>query len=414
MLQLNLHGLLFSQNSQKPCFINNISLSTQCKNELLDARKEVRSYLKDNLANRLQRKAPGRDFSSVKSASPKFFTQGSWAYKTINAPCHTPPQQSDLDDGAYLPFSYIETQPPHDMSVMLFESVEELLEELASKKGWEVCNKNNNCTRVVISEDKHLDIPVYSIPDDDFTSISAGLESAKKRVVASMGMNLNESFESMYQRDHSAAMEYLRRYDEQVWEDMPEGVLMATKDNGWISSDPRPFRDWVTEQVETKGEQLRRVMRYIKAWRDHQHWVIDDPKSILLMVAVDMAFDAEIRNRDDLALLAALERLPSILAGQVFNPTTVGKPDVEPQDLSSRLDEKGIRCDVINRLRQFHSDLSKAINSSPSPEGSCQTLIQHLGNRVPYEPTMVAHDTVRTSEPKVQKAVPPIGRVDSA
>lgn len=414
MLQLNLHGLLFSPNPKNNCFINNITLSTTCKDELLDARKEVRAYLRDNLANRLQRKAPGRDFTSVKSANPKFFTQGSWAYKTINAPCHTPPQQSDLDDGAYLPFSYIETQPPRDMSDLLFECVEELLGELANRKGWEVCNKNDNCTRVVISEDKHLDVPVYGMPDDDFASVSAGLESAKQRVVASMGMRLNESFESMYQRDHSAAMEYLRRYDEQVWEDMPEGVLMATKRNGWISSDPRPFRDWVTEQVKTKGEQLRRVMRYLKAWRDHQHWEVDDPKSILLMVAVDMAFDATTRNRDDLALLAVLERLPSILEGRIFNPTTIGKPDVTPQDLSLRLDENGIRYDVINRLRQFHSDLNTAINSSPSPEGSCKALIRHLGSRVPYDPTMVAHDTVQTSEPKIQKAVPPIGRIESA
>ncbi|WP_327211829.1 MULTISPECIES: cyclic GMP-AMP synthase DncV-like nucleotidyltransferase [Pseudomonas syringae group] len=31
---------------------------------------------------------------------PRFFTQGSWAYKTLNSPAHMPPQQSDVDDGA--------------------------------------------------------------------------------------------------------------------------------------------------------------------------------------------------------------------------------------------------------------------------------------------------------------------------
>jgi len=36
---------------------------------------------------------------------PRFFTQGSWAYKTLNAPAQNP-QQADLDDGAYPRYSH--------------------------------------------------------------------------------------------------------------------------------------------------------------------------------------------------------------------------------------------------------------------------------------------------------------------
>ncbi|MEO1892825.1 MAG: CBASS cGAMP synthase [Alcanivorax sp.] len=409
MLKLNLHGLLYSSNAQTDCFFSNISLSKSCKEDLLDARRSIREHLKKNLATKLAAKAPGATASGVKGASPRFFTQGSWAYKTINSPCQTPPQQADLDDGTYLPFSYIETKPPHEMSEILFASVEELLEEIAEEKKWQVCNKNNNCTRVIISYDKHIDVPVYSIPDEDFVTLTASLELAKSHVMA-----INESLESIFATDRDRAYAILESLDEQQWNDMPEGVLMATKDKGWVESDPRPIRDWVTEQVKTKGEQLRRVMRYMKAWRDHETWKIDDPKSILLMVAVDRAFQAAKPGRDDLALLDVLQKLPSILQGQVLNPATLDRPPEEQEDLALRLDKKCIRQDVVQRLERFYAELEVAVNNSPSPEHSCDILVKHLGQRVPYQPSRVGQDTVRSTTVEKTKAVAPIGQVHSA
>lgn len=409
MLQLNLHGLLYSSNVQNDCFFNNISLAKSCKEQMLDARRSIRKHLKDNLAAKLAEKSGNTRATGVKGASPRFFTQGSWAYKTLNSPCKTPPQQADLDDGAYLPFSYVEKTPPHAMSELLFACVEELLEEIADEKGWEVCNKNDNCTRVILSDDKHIDVPVYSIPDDEFVTLSAKLESAQNRVIAA-----NESLDRIFATDSDRAYAILESLDEQQWDDMPEGVLMATKDRGWVESDPRPIRDWVTEQVKTKGEQLRRIMRYMKAWRDHENWEYDDPKSILLMVAADMAFQAEKPKRDDLALLEVLQKLPSILQGRVINPATLDKPPEEQEDLAARLDKKGIRQDVIQRLERFHSNLQMAVSNSPSAVYSCDTLIHHLGDRVPNQPARVTRDTVHASSAQKTEAVPPVGQVHSA
>ena len=35
--------------------------------------------------------------------SPRFWTQGSFTYDTLNKPYKTPPQEMDIDDGTYLP-----------------------------------------------------------------------------------------------------------------------------------------------------------------------------------------------------------------------------------------------------------------------------------------------------------------------
>ena len=43
---------------------------------------------------------------------PRFFTQGSFSYKTINDPCWVPPQQMDLDDGCYLPLAFVKAAKP--------------------------------------------------------------------------------------------------------------------------------------------------------------------------------------------------------------------------------------------------------------------------------------------------------------
>ncbi|MEX2375435.1 MAG: hypothetical protein WD942_07590 [Dehalococcoidia bacterium] len=38
---------------------------------------------------------------------PKFKMQGSFAYRTLNDPAHSPPQEIDLDDGVLVPVSFL-------------------------------------------------------------------------------------------------------------------------------------------------------------------------------------------------------------------------------------------------------------------------------------------------------------------
>ena len=395
MPSLNLHSLFDTRVEGRVTFLDNLTLDPDDRSLMLSARTEIRARLKARLPRRIQKKAEDAGQGHIEVPEPRFFTQGSWSYKTLNTPCR-PPQQADLDDGAYLPFSYIESQPPAQMSALLFEAVEEVLSELADDKGWEIDTNNDNCTRLIISDAKHIDVPVYSIPDHEFeTLVKASMEMY--RIAAA-----NEVFDSA---------DYAERADEQEWHMMPtEGVLMATKNRGWQDSDPRPIRDWVVEQVELKGEQLRRVMRYLKAWRDFQKWDKDDPKSILLMVAADAAFDSSVDRRDDLALLKVLRGLPDILRGKVISPSTRDKPPGEQEDLARRLDNKGIRRDVIARIEHFADQLEYAINTCGIPTKACEILIEHLGDRLPNDPERVTQSTVQSQPAQKTNVVPPLGK----
>lgn len=395
MPSLNLHSLLDTRVEGRVAFLDNLTLDPDDRKLMLSARTEIRARLKSRLPKRIQKKAADAGQGHIEVPEPRFFTQGSWSYKTLNAPCRAP-QQADLDDGAYLPFSYIESQPPAQMSALLFEAVEEVLSELANDNGWSIDTSNDNCTRLIIDTDKHIDVPVYSISDSEFeTLVKASMEMYR------LGLE-HATFDSA---------DFAERADEQEWHLMPtEGVLMATKNRGWQDSDPRPIRDWVVEQVELKGEQLRRVMRYLKAWRDFQKWDKDDPKSILLMVAADAAFDMATEKRDDLALLKVLRRLPDILRGQVINPASRDKPLNEQEDLAKRLDNKGIREDVIARIERFADQLEYAIDTCGVPSEACKILIKHLGDRVPNDPERVTQSTVQSQPAQKTNAVPPLGK----
>ncbi|MEB3736319.1 hypothetical protein ULF88_24655 [Halopseudomonas pachastrellae] len=151
-------------------------------------------------------------------------------------------------------------------------------------------------------------------------------------------------------------------------------------------------------------------MRYLKAWRDFQKWDKDDPKSILLMVAADAAFDSSVDRRDDLALLKVLRGLPDILRGKVISPSTRDKPPGEQEDLARRLDNKGIRRDVIARIEHFADQLEYAINTCGIPTKACEILIEHLGDRLPNDPERVTQSTVQSQPAQKTNVVPPLGK----
>ena len=92
-----------------------------------------------------------------------------------------------------------------------------------------------------------------------------------------------------------------------------------------MASDPRQINDWFVGAIDVYGERLRRICRFLKAWRDHNQPHLDRVSSILLMVCAWRVFDdfgrPNVPERDDAALLLVARRLPVLLAGPVENPT---------------------------------------------------------------------------------------------
>lgn len=277
---LNLSALFYTEVESEPCLFGNLSLRDEDRKDIAEAKNEVRMALRDGIPRIYAAEGhPG------KVPQPRFFTQGSWAYKTLNAPAQRP-QQADVDDGCYLPLSFLnQTDSPSVAAEVFFGVAERALADLVEERGWELSGKPT-CIRVEISDLAHIDIPLYAIPDNEFDTLVKA-ENVRR-----------------------AALKGIRNFAEAAmdsWEELPKTkVLLAHREEGWMHSDPRPVKEWFVDQVETKGVQLRRVVRYIKAYRDWT-WKSGGPSSILLMAAAAPLFVKQDR-RDDQALLDVVKR----------------------------------------------------------------------------------------------------------
>lgn len=391
---------LFYDTGDRPCLLNEITLTKRKRIQLLTASHDIRQRLEKYLPDLLNQLVEENGVEDQEAfPKPRFLVQGSFASKTVNAPCR-PPQQADLDDGLYLPYSTVKETPPEAMSEILFNAVAKVLRDmatLAQYQTWTLNTDNGNCVRMEIGEDMHIDIPIYSIPDHQFHQLENSQDAARTRTLekseSSSVAFTAEAFFDAVNSERSIPDSWLNFAEELLeasWESMPtEKVLMASRDGGWKAKDPRPILEWFAAQVNAKGVQLNRVVRYVKAWRDYQEWSRDDPKSILLMVAVSKCFPHNV-NRDDHALLTVLKSLPSTLSGSLINPSI---PE-EEEDLAARLDEKNIRNDVVQRITNFSLDLERAMANTGSPEESIRLVKKHLGDRFPEHPRKIAQATV--------------------
>jgi len=361
-------------------FLVAIDPATELKSDLLKARTKIREALRVGFAIR------SREIFGV-TIRPRFFTQGSYSYKTLNFPAWPPGQQVDLDDGCYLPLSFVKGAKPSLASSMFFEFVEEVLQKLADAEGW-TTEKKDTCCRVIISSHAHIDVPLYAIPDAEFVLLEAAM---------------NRSIE--FAQDS-------KRPDN--WEALPsDSVLLAHRKEDWKVSDPRKLHKWFLDAVNIYGEKLRRVCRYLKAWRDHNSPDLDGVSSILLMVCAWQAFEAKRRpfipDREDEALLVVLEKLGGYLEGDVANPTD--------RDESVNRIPHGKRATVVKSANEFADRLRTTITTITDPSKAIVELQTSLGIRVPDRPDLVSvTETAKItilSQPRKEIPAQEVGRSQS-
>ena len=141
------HRLLTNGN-ENIAFINNLNITDTEDELLVNCRKDVRKYLREGFHQLRNSSAiKFQEFEDeIKNLKPKFWTQGSYAYKTMNNPAFNPPQQIDLDDGVYFPMALLDGKP-HAVKNKLLKLVKLILTELAENKGWGVSEKPT-CIRV--------------------------------------------------------------------------------------------------------------------------------------------------------------------------------------------------------------------------------------------------------------------------
>jgi hypothetical protein len=325
--------------------------------------------------------------------TPRFFTQGSFAYKTMNHPAWLPPQQMDMDDGAYLPITFVKGVKPSIAAAMFFEIVDSALAELIREQGWHSLVKKPTCSRVVLNARAHIDIPLYAIPDAEFEQLSKSM--ALDHAIA----KIDEDIDFMRSRRDN-------------WALLPsDKVLLAHREEDWKQSDPRKIHDWFMNAVEFYGEILRRQCRYLKAWRDHQQ--LDHVSSITLMVFAWQVFEeigvANVPQRDDLMLLAIARRLADLMAQPISNPA-------EPSEQLGASWSHAERHDAIKQAGKLLERLDMAINACYLPEVAVARMRSIFGGRVPNRPDLVgvqaaakaevrAHERIYTPAPLVGRSI---------
>ncbi len=378
--QLNVSGLLHSPTHS--CLIRNGRLGEKDEDELMSARREVRSALREGLRER-ELVVDGRVLG------PRFFTQGSMAYRTIVHPQQPPEQQADLDDGVYLPVEYMmQEEKPTVAAQAYIGATDAILSALADRCNWSFVSKNDCCSRLVLCDNKHIDVPRYALPYEEFTKIV----EAKARQ--------NDTALNLFKAEADFA--------DDNWDMMPtEGVLLAHRTLGWIKSDPRPVRDWVIALDRDYNGQFRKIVKIIKLWRDFHSWKTEEPKSILLMAAIEIALRGVVLGRLDQTLTLVCRRMPQVLAGEVPHPT-------DSNDLAQGLDENGTRQEVRRRFSDLSESLDYVLYRCDDAETACDRLSAQFGPLMPHDPKRVLVETVQESRPVRVESAPIIGSTRSA
>ncbi|MGB0681469.1 MAG: CBASS cGAMP synthase [Magnetovibrionaceae bacterium] len=387
-------------NNSDSCLTKELNLTPAHKSKLIEARRDIRSHLRQAFHG-AQTRLFGGD-----AVRPKFYTQGSFAYHTINLPAHNPPQQIDLDDGIYLPVSFLEEAgQPRQASQLFISFVDDVLRDLASRRNWTFVGNKDTCARLELDAETHVDIPMYAIPDRDFKQLQEKA-MARGHVKADGSVFFSEAL-----------------FDDD-WSMIPtDQVHLAHRKNGWIASDPRVINDWFDAAVSRHGKELRRVYRYLKAWRDFQSPYggasggLARVSSILLMACAVKAYGEYSSTsgfgRDDQALQTVARHLPQLLRLGVADPAD---PD---QMLTDRLTQQD-RQDAISAANVLGQRLNSAIDTTQDCHRVVDLMTGLFGPRVPQRPDLVqvafksSPRTVVESHAPAVVAAPTIPRNKSA
>ena len=378
---------LFTGLKRAASFNNNIHITHGDDEDkyLRECRRKIRTALRQKFQNfgavvaddsfrMLLNEGRGNDFGkkirSVDIVDIRFLTQGSHAYKTLVRPAFLGTQEIDLDDGIYFPMPFIEDRPLF-ASAGLFSVVRAALVDLIAAEGWEFGKQKDTCLRVKLPKHyAHIDLPLFAVEETAFSLIKKTLED---RLGGNFrdSINLNEALSEFGLRDQ-------RLNDAQI--------LLAHRREDWIPSDPKIIHDWFESKVSTHGPVLRRLCRYLKAWRD-KTWATGGPSSIALMALAVAILDALEGNaaetRDDLLTQLVAGQLPNrIRDGNITGPNSLPAFDLGWTE----------RSEYVQRSQDFSDALTKALFETTDKQQVVDHLIDQFGIKFPDEPEAVSID----------------------
>jgi len=292
-------------------FNGTISLTEDRKTKLKKSRKKLRDKVREDF------KENHKD-----EIKPKFTSQGSSEMKTSINPIVKVIEEDgeekritkyDTDDGIYFIGSLEERKSVQTYHNWICKAVDGHTDRSPIDK--------NTCVRTVFSDGRHIDQPIYFIDKDD---------------------------------------------DSHPW--------LAHKKDGWIASDPREFCKWFNDQVD-KNQQLRRIVKYLKAWADYRNNEDGAKKMPTGFVMTIWAANNFCPNsRDDVAFKDTIKKIHKQLEQEFecLRPTTPEGEDV--------LENYSYETYFMEKLKLLVESAEQAINET-NAKNACFKWQKHFGSR---------------------------------
>ena len=150
-------------------------------------------------------------------------------------------------------------------------------------------------------------------------------------------------------------------------------AYLAHKDQGWIESDPKAFKDWFVQKVKENDEQLRRLVKYLKAWKEYKKVPL---KGIEITILATDNFECY-EGRDDKSLKNTVGNIISFLE----DTYECRKPVTPKEDLFEGHSETK-KSSIKNKLSSLKKDLEQAIDEE-DPFTASEYVIGQVGERFP-------------------------------
>ena len=292
--------------------LSKLFLDFHDENSLTKTYKEKITKGRDALRNKI-----GNKFEEKGRKKPQHCTQGSYAMKTAIMPLDG--DEFDLDNGVYLR-GYSTDQDDWPAAQTVHTWVKEAVEKHTSNSPID----KNTCIRVVYEDKYHIDLPIYIMGEN-----SAGDSIA----------------------------------------------YLAHKSKGWIESDPKAFTAWFQGYVNENGQEIRRMVKYLKAWKDYKNI---DIKGMAITILVCNNFSVT-EKRDDLSLLDTVTNIIDSLEDSFHCYKPVTPTD---EDLFADVSETS-KNEILKGLNNLKKKLDAAINEKSNEKDATDILQKVFGERFP-------------------------------
>ena len=305
---------------------------------LTDEKRETLIRFRDSLRKRMEinfHKIPAQERRNLELY---FQTQGSFIMDTIIKPMI---EDFDLDDGVYFQGKQSPEERPtpqvfHDWVIGAVDK----------DNDYETVTDKPTCVRVKYKMGFHIDIPIYYADNFDSPDLA---ETGKWWLL-------------------SNPVEFVAWFEEKTKSGFEKAFIYESLKY------KEPYEKWLTD-IRKKDCQLRRLVRYMKAWGDLKKNEMPCGIIMTILVAENFAVD----DRDDIAFRDTLIGVRNYLHRNGFKCPRPTAP--EGEDLFSSTSQEG-KDHFMKALDALIESAVNAVNAI-SEKDACKEWEKHLGNRFP-------------------------------